>query len=132
MSERIKKAKRRYRVELLSAMGLYLVVLIGAKFLAKGMEEGMGLTLLSLSPMLPLALAGFAFYRFFVNLDERDRRISADAAGIALGIGIFTAMTLGFLSSFGVLVIEDAMIWFAPYLILLWGGIRIAIGGRDC
>jgi hypothetical protein len=24
------------------------------------------------------------------------------------------------------------MMWFAPFLIMLWGVIRIALGGRDC
>jgi hypothetical protein len=65
-------------------------------------------------------------------MDERDRRISADAAALALAIGILTAMTLGFLGAFGVFTMEDDMMWFAPFLIMLWGVIRIALGGRDC
>ncbi|MCK5748600.1 MAG: hypothetical protein KAH44_20465 [Oricola sp.] len=132
MSERIKKAKRRYKIELMLAMALYLVVLAGAKFASKGMAEGAGLTALALSPMLPLLLAGAAFYRFFVNMDERERRVSADAAGLTLGLGILVSLMLGFLSAFGVLVIEDVMILFAPFLIIVWGLFRLFMGGRDC
>ncbi len=132
MSERIKKAKRRYKLELLAAMGLYLVVVIVAKIASRDLAPGYLLTGLALAPALPLLLAGAAFYRFFVNMDERDRRISADAAALTLAIGIFIAMTLGFLSAFGVFVMEDEMMWFASFLIVLWGAIRIALGGRDC
>lgn len=132
MSERIKKAKRRYRLELLGAMAIYLVVVFAAKIASRGVEEGAVLTMLALAPMLPLMLAGAAFYRFFVNMDERDRRISADAAALTLAIGVMTSMTLGFLSAFGVFTLEDEMMWFAPYLIVLWGVIRLVRGGRDC
>lgn len=132
MSERIKKAKRRYKIELMLAMGLYVGVVIAAKTVSKGMAEGAGLTALALAPMLPLLLAGAAFYRFFINLDERERRVSADAAGLTLCVGVLASLTLGFLSSFGVLVIEDVMIWFAPFLIILWGLFRLVMGGRDC
>ncbi len=132
MSERIKKAKRRYRVELMFAMGLYMAVLVAAKVAARDLEAGALLTALALAPVLPLILAGAAFYRFFINMDERDRRISADAAALTLAIGIFVAMTLGFLRAFGVFSLEDEMIWAAPFLILLWGVIRISLGGRDC
>lgn len=132
MSERIKKAKRRYQIELMLAMALYVAVVFAAKIASHHVEESAVLTGLALAPMAPLVLAGFAFYRFFKNMDERDRRVSADAAGLALAIGVFTSLTFGFLSAFGVLVIEDVLIWFAPYLIVLWGAIRIMIGGRDC
>ena len=76
--------------------------------------------------------AAAAFYRLFLNMDERDRRISADAAALALAIGIMTSLTLGFLNAFDVFKFEDDMMWFAPFLIVLWGLIRFALGGRDC
>jgi hypothetical protein len=132
MSERIKKAKRRYKFEMLGAMALYIAVVFAAKIASRGMEESVALTALALAPVLPMVLAGAAFFRFFTNMDERDRRISADAAALALAIGILTAMTLGFLGAFGVFTLEDDMMWFAPFLIMLWGVIRIALGGRDC
>lgn len=132
MSERIKKARRRYKLEMMGAMALYLVVVFAAKIASRGVDEGAVLTALALAPVLPLLLAGAAFYRFFVNMDERDRRISADAAALTLAIGVMTSMTLGFLSAFGVFTLEDEMMWFAPFLIILWGIIRFARGGRDC
>ncbi|MFQ5562599.1 MAG: hypothetical protein ACE5FO_03425 [Parvularculaceae bacterium] len=132
MSERIKKAKRRYRLEILGAMALYVAVLFAAKIISRNVEDDAVLALLSLAPVLPVILAVAAFFRFFFSMDERDRRISADAAAITLTIGVLTSMTFGFLSAFGVFTLEDDMMWFAPFLILLWGVIRIALGGRDC
>ena len=132
MSERIKKAGRRYRLEMGGAMVLYMAVLFAAKIASRGVEEGVVLALLALSPVLPLIWAGVAFFRFYFNLYERDRRISADAAALTLAIGILTSITLGFLSAFDVFTLEDDMMWFAPFLIILWGLLRFALGGRDC
>lgn len=132
MSERIKKAKRRYTIELFCAMALYIVIVLAAKIAARQIEDGAIVTALALAPILPLALAAFAFFRFYFRTDERDRRISADAAALTLVIGVFSAITLGFLRAFGVFSMEDEMIWFGPYLIVLWGAIRFFLGGRDC
>ena len=132
MSERIKKAKQRYKIELFAAMALYVAVILAAKIAARQVEEGAVLTALALAPMAPLVLAGFAFFRFFKNMDERDRRVSADAAGLTLAIGIFASLMVGFLDAFDVLVFDDALIWFGPFLIILWGLFRIMLGGRDC
>lgn len=132
MSARIKQAGRRYRMEMFGSMALYVAVLVAAKIAARHVEEGAMLAALALAPVLPLALAAGAFLRYYVNMDERERRISADAAAISLPIGIFTAITLGFLRAFGVFSFDDEMMWFGPYLIILWGLMRFALGGRDC
>jgi len=127
MSERIKTASRRYRLELGGAISLYAVVLFGAKFLANGAEEGAFLTLLAVAPVAPIILACAAFFRYFGSLDERERRLSADAAALSLVIGIFAALTLGFLKSFGVFYFEWDMLWFGPFLIALWGIVRCVL-----
>lgn len=124
MSSRIDKAGRRYQIEFFAAMALYVAVLIGAKLLAKGMEPGWQLTALALAPQAPVALACIAFLRFFFSADERERRLIADAAAISLLIGIFAALTFGFLHSFGVLSFEWDMLWFGPFLIAVWGVTR--------
>ena len=124
MSSRIDKAGRRYRVEFFAAMALYVAILFGAKLLAKGMEPGWQLTALALAPQIPIALACIAFLRFFFSADERERRLIADAAAISLLVGIFAALTLGFLHSFGVFLFEWDMLWFGPFLIAVWGVTR--------
>ena len=124
MSKRIKSVGKRYQVEFLSAMALYVVVLLGAKYLAKDVEPGPFLALLALAPIAPIGLACIAFFRFYNNVDERERRLASDAAALSLVVGIFTALTLGFLKSFGVFHFEWDMMWFGPFLIALWGLVR--------
>ncbi len=130
MSQRIKSANRRYRLEFGAAMTLYGVVVIGATYLARDVEPGAVLTLLALAPVAPIILACIAFIRLFVSLDERERRLSADAAALSLLIGIFAALTLGFLKSFEVFTFEWDMLWFGPFLIALWGVVRCILIAR--
>ncbi len=132
MSERIQKAKRRYTIELLAAMALYVAVLIGALTISKSMEPGPLLTALALSPLAPILLAAVAFFRFYGNMDEMQQRITSNAAALTLVIGILGAIALGFLKRFGVMDFEDDMIFFGPVMIGLWGVVRFLIGGRDC
>lgn len=132
MSERIKKAGRRYALEMLVAALLYMGVLIVCLTLARGMEPGPALALLAIAPVLPMAFACFAFFRFYRRMDEMQKRLSADAAALTLMVGILAAITLGFLKRFGVLDFEDAMMWFGPFLIIVWGVARFFLGGRGC
>lgn len=132
MSERIKKAKRRYTIELLVAMSLYLVVLFGALSASKAVAPGPLLTGLAIAPLAPLLLACFAFFRYFKHMDEMQKRLSADAAALTLVLGVLVAISLGFLRRFGVMDFEDDMMMFGPFLIVIWGAIRLFIGGRDC
>ncbi|PQA87734.1 hypothetical protein [Hyphococcus luteus] len=132
MSERIRKAKRRYTIELFAAMALYVIVLFGALTLAKTLPPGPLLIALALAPVAPILLAAAAFFRFYRNMDEMQRRVTANAAALTLVIGILLAITLGFLRRFGVMNFEDDMMWLGPVLIGIWGGVRYALGGRDC
>jgi hypothetical protein len=132
MSERIKKAKRRYTIELFAAMALYVVVLIVSLSIAKPLEPGLMLTALALAPLAPLLLACFSFFRFYQRTDEMQKRVSADAAALTLVVAFLVAVTLGFLRRFGVLDFEDDMMLFGPFLIIVWGLMRVFLGGRDC
>ncbi|MEM9617419.1 MAG: hypothetical protein AAF936_05605 [Pseudomonadota bacterium] len=132
MSERIRKANRRYKVEMIVSMLLYMGVLVAAKLAVRNVEGDIMRAILALAPVAPLALAGIAFFRFYLSMDERDKRISADAAALSLLIGILTALTLGLLRAFEVFSLKDEMMWFGPYLIILWGVIRFLLGGREC
>ncbi len=127
MSERIKSAGRRYQIEFGAAMVLYTVVLFGASYLARDVEPGRWLTSLALAPVVPIVFACFAFLRFYASVDERERRLASDAAALSLLIGIFVALTLGFLKSFGVFYFDWDMLWFGPFLIGLWGAVRYTL-----
>lgn len=134
MSQRIKKAKRRYTIEMFAAMALYVAVVFASVSFAKGndIDSVPLLIALSLAPVAPIILATIVFFRFYTSMDEMQKRLSANAAAITLVIGVLTALTLGFLQRFGVFSIEDDMIWFGPFLIVCWSAVRFFIGGREC
>lgn len=132
MSERIKKAKRRYTIELFAAMALYVVVLFAALSAAKPLDPGPALTALALAPLAPLLIACFSFFRFYRRMDEMQKRVSADAAALTLVVAFLVAITLGFLRRFGVLDFEDDMMLFGPFIIIVWGVMRFVLGGREC
>lgn len=132
MSQRIDKAKRRYTIEMMVSMGLYLIVLYAALTIAKPLEPGALLTGLALAPLAPLILACISFFRFYRHMDEMQKRLSADAAALTLVVAILVALTLGFFRRFGVMDFEDDMMLFGPFIVVVWGGVRFFLGGRDC
>lgn len=132
MSERIRKAGRRHRIEMLVAASLYTGVLVASLTLARGMDGGPVLTALALAPVLPMIYACYAFFRFYRQMDELQKRVVADSAALTLMIAILSAITLGFLKRFGVFDFEHDMVWFAPFLIVVWGVVRSFLGGRGC
>lgn len=125
MSQRIKKAKRRHVVEMFTVMLGYLAIVFAASRLEDIFTSKFVLTLLALAPVIPLGIACFVYIRVHRQMDEREKIIHANAAGVALMIGVLAATAIGFLQSFGVLVIEDVMIWFVSFLIIAWGGARL-------
>ncbi|MBB5519218.1 hypothetical protein [Amphiplicatus metriothermophilus] len=132
MSSRIRKASRRHAAEMLIAVIAYAGVLSACLIAARGMAPGPVLTLLAVAPVLPMAYACFAFFRFYRSMDEMQRRVSADAAALTLMVGVLAAITLGFLKRFGVADFEDDMMWFGPFLIVVWRMMRFLLGGRGC
>ncbi len=131
MSQRIKNAKRRHAVRLMAVMLVYLAMVFAAARLEDLVTSKLILTLLALAPAAPMGLACYVYLRGHQQMDEREQSINANAAGLALMISVIAATIAGFLQSFGVVVIEDAMLWFASFLILVWGGVRLFMGG-DC
>mgnify|MGYP000731251544 CR=1 FL=1 len=131
MSERIRKAKRRYTVTTMSVMLAYLAIVFIASQLEDHVTGTAALTALALAPVIPMAAACVFYLRVHRQMDEREQRINANAAGAALIVGLLTATAGGFLQSFGVIALEDPMLWFGSLLILAWGFARIAMGGFD-
>ncbi len=132
MSERIKKAGRRHAVQMIAAALLYCGSLFVCLLLARGLEPGPALTALAIIPVLPMFYAAYAFFQFYRDMDEMQKRISANAAALAMVVGVLTAIALGILKRFGVLDFEDDMMLFGPFLIIVWGAMRYFLGGRDC
>ena len=117
MKER--EANQRYRLELFSAMLVYIVVLIGSIMVAKPMEPGIARTLLLITPVVPLMLAVWAIARHFGRMDEFLRLRSLESLAVAAAITAGLSITYGFLESAG--FPKLSMFWVWGVMGLVWG-----------
>jgi len=108
---REREAMRKYLVEFGGAMALYLVVLFASLSAAKGLGEGLGRTLLLLSPMIPVALVLWAFMRQLGRMDEFVKLRSLQSLALAGGITGGFALTWGFLEIAGFPRLSMFTVW---------------------
>lgn len=117
MKER--EANSKYRMELFSAMLLYVAVLLGSISLAKEIEAGPGRTMLLLTPMVPLMLAVWAIARHFRRMDEFVRLRALESLAVSAGVTAGLSLTYGFLESAGFPKIS--MFWVWTVMGATWG-----------
>jgi hypothetical protein len=109
MKER--EANSRYRIELFSALLLYLAVLAGSISLARNVDPGPARTLLLLTPTIPVMLAVWAIARHFRRMDEFVRLRSLESVAIAAGVTAALSLTYGFLESAGFPKLSMFWVW---------------------
>ena len=117
MKER--EANSKYRVELFSAMLLYVAVLMGSIAAGKGMDPGPARTLLLVTPIVPLMLAVWAIARHFRRMDEFVRLRSLESLAVAAGVTAGLSLTYGFLESAG--FPKLSMFWVWTVMGAAWG-----------
>jgi hypothetical protein len=117
MKER--EVNSRYRVELLSALALYVAVLFGSIMVARGMEPGWSRTALLLTPVVPVMLAVWAIARHFGRMDEFVRLRSLESLAAAAGVTAALSLTYGFLESAG--FPKLSMFWVWAVMGATWG-----------
>ena len=118
MSDQFTKICWRYQREMLGSMLLFLPATYFSKMFSKQTDDQMMLVLLAMAPIAPLILASIAFFRYFNNVDEREKRIMADGAAITLLVAIIGAIFIGMLEAFGAFNLD--MNWFGAFLIIFW------------
>jgi hypothetical protein len=109
MKER--EANQRYRLELFSAMAVYIGVLFASIYLAKNMEHELARTLLLCSPVIPLMLAIWAIARHFGRMDEFQRLRSLESLSVAAAVTAGLSLTYGFLESAGFPKVSAFWVW---------------------
>jgi hypothetical protein len=103
----VKRAYRRYSIEFVIAMVLYVAVIWISNWLLYGQEpgshgpmqhagEGWKITV-SLLPAIPMFLVFAAVVRLVLNTDELQRRIYVDSVALAGGATALLAVTYGLL-----------------------------------
>lgn len=111
-------ANRKYRLELLSALVAYMLVLVGSILYAKGMDNGTARTLLLITPVVPLMLAVWAIARHFGRMDEFVRLRSLEGLAIAAAVTAGLTFTYGFLENAG--FPKVSMFWVWPIMGSVW------------
>lgn len=116
---------KRYLREFGGAMAAYTAIVPISIWLSRGHEHtplGYGIAFL---PIIPSALALWAFMRMFRTLDELQRRIQLEAVAFSFLATCLITLTWAFQQNAGLPRFEVS--WVAPLLILLWGlGLGIA------
>lgn len=126
MRERCRAGDRRYIREFMPAIVIYMVVMLYAWPLQKGMPPGVLKTALVLSPMLPIAWIIIASVRHILASDELERRQHLESIAISASIVGVASMALGFLGAAKVLVLDGTLVllFVYPALCLVYGAFR--------
>lgn len=116
---------KRYLKEFLAAMAGYTLMVPLSIRLLRGHEHTPVGYALAFLPIIPSALAMWAFMRYFRGLDELQRRIQLEAVAFSfLGTCLIT-LTWAFQQNAGLPRFDVS--WVAPLLMFLWGiGVGIA------
>jgi hypothetical protein len=112
------KIIRRYYHELGGAMFLYALVLTASIVVGEPMPEGVGRTLLLVSPMGPFLLATWAVARQIRRSDEYCRLQVLEAIAIAAAVTAGWTFTYGFLENAGFPRLSMFTVW--PVMGAVW------------
>ncbi len=114
------KAKNtRYVVELLSALFIYLIVLvIAARFAPNAGSRSLQIVLW-LCPLLPIGLVIWAIARHVARVDEYIRQVTLENISIAAAFTAGASLTYGFLENVGFPKLSMFVVW--PVMGAVWG-----------
>ncbi len=115
-----KSLQRRYFIELFGALGVYVVVLVGAIFIADRFAGGNRplLVVLSIVPMIPVGFAVAAIVRFMNDCDELERQIQFTSLAISFAATAFVSFSYGFLEGAGFPRLSMFAVW--PFMAAVW------------
>jgi hypothetical protein len=116
---------KRYLKEFGAAMAAYSIMVPVSVRLLKGHEHTPLGYAIAFLPIIPSALALWAFMRMFRGLDELQRRIQLEAVAFSFLATCLITLTWAFQQNAGLPRFDVS--WVAPLLIMLWGlGLGIA------
>jgi hypothetical protein len=113
----------RYLIELSGAFFLYALVLVVSIDVGRPMPEGIGRTLLLVSPMGPFLLMVWAVARQIRRSDEYCRLKVLEAIAIAAAVTAGWTFTYGFLENAGFPRLSMFTVW--PVMVAVWAVVSI-------
>ena len=116
---------KRYLKEFLGAMAGYAALVPLSMWMLRGREHTALGYAVAFLPIVPSALALWAFLRMFRGLDELQRRIQLEAVAFSFLATCLITLTWAFQQNAGLPRFDVS--WVAPMLIMLWGlGLGVA------
>jgi len=116
----------RYLAEMSAAFLLYIAVLVLSIDVGRPMHEGIGRTLLLVSPTLPFLLIVWAVVRQFRRMDEYGRSTSLESIAMAFGVTAGWVVTYGFMENAGYPRLSMFTVWMV--MMSAWAVITIVRG----
>lgn len=120
------EAAKRYSLELLGSMVVYIGLLVAALTFGKPMQPGLGRLLVLASPMLGFALMFWALVRHYSRMDEFIRRLFLENVTMAAAVTAGLTFTYGFLEVAGYPKLSMFSVWML--MGASWGAISLLRG----
>jgi hypothetical protein len=115
------RVARSYRVELLGALAIYIVLLVVSIRYGRPMPDGPARTAVLIAPMLGFGLAIWAMARQLARVDEYVRRVVLENIALAGAVTAAATFTYGFLETAGFPLLSMFTVW------MIMGGAWLAV-----
>jgi hypothetical protein len=121
-----KRVARAYRIELWTAIAVYIVLLAASIHWGRPMADGLPRTIVLLSPMIGFALMIRAIARHVARIDEYQRLRMLESVALAFAITGAVTFSYGFLETAGFPKLSMFAVWIV--MGASWGLVGIARG----
>lgn len=129
--EPVRAVERRYMREFVPAITAYMLLVLLSGTLLHHTTATAWRALLSLLPVLPIALVVRAMVRYVTGSDELEQRTHLQALAVAASVVGMGTITLGFLAAAHVLHFGgEAMLWVFPVMMAVYGVTRMVVARR--
>jgi hypothetical protein len=106
-----KRVGRTYRIELWTAIAVYIVLLLGSIRFGRPLHDGLLRTVVLLSPMIGFGLMIRSIARHVVRVDEYQRMRLLETLALAFGITGAVTFSYGFLETAGYPKLSMFSVW---------------------
>ncbi len=116
-------SKRRYEIQIMLAMAIYVVVLLAVWPLARGVDAFMPKLACTLAPVLPLVYVIGVMAQRIARSDELEQRTHLIGLGVAVAVISLYGMVAGFLAVAELLsprATAAALLWVFPLLVMIY------------
>lgn len=101
LTEKERQSSKQYKREIMSAMVVYMVMIVGSLYLLKDVKGTVWAYPLALSPLIPVYFIIRALVNFVRRSDELIQKIHGESAVITLLVVIFSGFAYGLLMKVG-------------------------------